>query len=548
MADTSPSTTPLNPSQQSSTPVSKPGRGGWVADLTSGFLVFLIALPLCLGISLASGFPPVAGILTAIVGGVLASFMGSAPLSIKGPAAGLIVIALGAVTELGEGDLTLGYQRALAVGVVAALIQIAFALSRVGVFAAIMPPAVVHGMLAAIGVIIITKQTPVLLGATWSGSPLQFFLDLPTIVAAANPEVALIGLVSITILVAMLFLSKIPALKKVPAPLIVLMVAIPLGFYFSFAEPHSYHILGRDHELGPKFLVSLPGSLLEAVTFPRWDAIFTVASIKYIVMYALVGSVESLLSVLAVDSMDPNKRASDLNKDLLAVGVGNLIASAIGGLPMISEIVRSKANVDAGATSAKANFFHGLFLLLFVALLPGLLQTIPLAALGAMLVFTGFRLASPREFQHAWHVGRDQILLFVTTLIVTLATDLLLGVGVGLVLKVVLDLVRGAKPREFVRSPVTWAHEGNTLRVRVKGAALWSNLLPVRAALSHLDPHIEEVVIDLSEATLIDHTFQDKIKLLSEEWPKAKLRYEGMEGMVASGHDATSSRTRVKAA
>ena len=366
---------------------------GIASDAMSGFLVFLIALPLCLGISMASGFPPVAGVLTAIVGGVVVSFIGSAELTIKGPAAGLIVIALGAVTELGMGDPILGYRRALAVGVVAAIIQIIIALSRAGVVASVMPPAVVHGMLAAIGVIIIAKQTPVMLGVQGAhGEPLEMLLEVPHYLAEANPEVLLIGLISLATLV---LLPLIPGLKKVPAPMVALMLTIPLGLALHFSDAHTYTLANHTYELGPEYLVQLPGNLLDAITFPDFSVVFSAASIKYIIMYALVGSVESLLSVIAVDAMDPEKRVSDLNKDLLATGIGNLICAAIGGLPLISEIVRSKANIDAGASSKYSNFFHGVSLLLFVALLPSLLQQIPLAALAAMLVYTGARLASP---------------------------------------------------------------------------------------------------------------------------------------------------------
>ena len=421
-----------------------PRFGDLVQNATSGFLVFLIALPLCLGIASASGFPPVAGVLTAIVGGLISSWMGSAPLTIKGPAAGLIVIALGAVTELGMGDPLLGYQRALAVGVVASVIQVIFAVSRAGVFATIMPPAVVHGMLAAIGVIIIAKQAPVALGAvSHGGEPLEMLAHIPGYIMGANPVVAAVGALALGVLITLNFASRFPLIKKIPAPLVVLILTVPLAAAYHFSEAHEYTMFGGVHSIGPKNLVQLPGSLISAVTFPDFSMILSPVSIKYVVMFALVGSVESLLSVLAVDAMDPAKRASDLDKDLLAVGIGNLIVSTIGGLPMISEIVRSKANMDAGATSKLSNFFHGLFLLLFVALLPGLLQMIPMAALAAMLLFTGYRLASPRSFRHMWRMGWGHFAPFVVTFALTLGVDLLVGVAAGVVVSVGLRLARG---------------------------------------------------------------------------------------------------------
>ena len=402
------------------------------ADLISGFLVFLIALPLCLGISMASGVPPISGVLTAIVGGIVVSFLGSAALTIKGPAAGLIVIALGAVTELGQGNAAGGYHRALAVGMVAGLIQILFALTRVGVVGSLMPKAVVHGMLAAIGVIIISKQAHTLMGVSPAAKePLHLLAEIPHSLSLLNPEVLVIGFVSLSILFGMPLLP-FGWTKKIPAPMVVLATAIPLGFLFDLEHQHLYKWWSHNYELGPKYLIQLPGSLLASLAYPDFSQIGSAVSIKYIVMYALVGSIESLLSVTAVDSLDPRRRTSDLNRDLLATGIGNTIASAIGGLPMISEIVRSKANIDSGAQSRWSNFFHGSFLLASLLLIPGVLHHIPMAALAAMLVFTGTRLASPKEFKHSYHIGPEQLAIFVTTMIVTLATDLLLGVGAGL--------------------------------------------------------------------------------------------------------------------
>jgi len=499
-------------------------------DATSGFLVFLIALPLCLGIAMASGFPPIAGVLTAIVGGIGVSHLGSAPLTIKGPAAGLIVIALGAVQELGMGDPILGYRRALAVGVVAAVVQILFALFKAGRFASIMPPSVVHGMLAAIGVIIIAKQVPVVLGVIGAhGEPLEMLLEIPHYLLEENPEVTLIGVISLLILI---LLPKIPvkAIAAIPAPLAVLALAIPLEAYFNFGVEHDYELAHHVYHLGPNMLVQLPGSLIDAITFPDFSMITSPISIKYIAMYALVGTIESLLSVIAVDAMDPEKRASNLDRDLLVTGIGNLVVSSIGGLPMISEIVRSKANIDAKATSQWSNFFHGLFLLLFVALLPGLLQMIPLAALAAMLVITGARLASPTEFKHVWDIGRDQFALFFITFAVTLATDLLIGVGVGLALKVALHAWRTGGLAGLFQSPARIETHNDVVDVVVEGPLAFTNLLRLQEPLkAKLVDGIRSVRIDLSKATLFDHTSQERLETAANEWKDIKLEFVGLD-------------------
>lgn len=516
-------------------------RPSILADATSGFLVFLIALPLCLGIAMASGFPPIAGVLTAIIGGLLASHLGSAPLTIKGPAAGLIVIALGAVTELGMGDPVLGYRRALAVGVVAAVVQILFALVRADRVATIMPPSVVHGMLAAIGVIIIAKQLPIVLGVQGAGGePLEMLMEVPHYVAEANPAILLVGAVSLVLLVAV---PRIPVVKRAPAPLVVLLVAVPLGMALGVPGGAEGALFGQAYAVDASYLVRLPGSLIDAVTFPDFSVISSGTSIKYIVMFALVGSVESLLSALAVDAMDPAHRASDLRKDLLVTGLANLAVSFIGGLPMISEIVRSKANIDAGARSSWSNFFHGVFLLLFVALLPGLLQLIPLAALAAMLVVTGARLASPKEFRHAAEVGMDQLALFATTMVVTLATDLLIGVGAGIALKLVLHLARGRDPMGMIRTPVQLTREGALLLVQVTGPLAFTNLIGLEGQLrSHVTAEIEVVEVDVRRARFVDHTTLERLRGIAGEWPKAKLTFVGMEEFKASAEYPTAFR------
>jgi MFS superfamily sulfate permease-like transporter len=499
----------------------------WGSDILSGFLVFLIALPLCLGIAMASSFPPVAGVITAIVGGMLTTFFGSARLTIKGPAAGLIVIGLGAVTELGNGDALLGYRLALATIVVAAVFQILFSLVRAGALGDFFPASVVHGMLAAIGVIICSKQIHTALGVTpEKGGPLSLLAQVPTSIGKANPEVALIGILSLVVLFGWALLPA--AVRKVPAQIVVVGMALVLGARFDLGHEHHYQFQGHDFVVGPKFLVDLPGSLLSAVTFPDFSQILSGTSIKYIVMFALVGTIESLLSTKAVDALDPEKRRSDLDKDLLAVGVGNLIAGMIGGLPMISEIVRSSANIANGAKTKFANFFHGLFLLLFVSSVPWLLARIPMAALAAMLIYTGFRLASPREFAKTWRIGREQMVIFASTLVVTVATDLLLGVFAGIVVKILLHWANGMPLRNVFRPAVQQQRVGDSITLKVGHAAVFSNYLTIKRHLGAIPASQRRVVIDLDGTRLVDHTVMEKLHELQGEWAR-----EGRELVVA---------------
>jgi MFS superfamily sulfate permease-like transporter len=518
----------------------------WKDDLTAGFLVFLIALPLCLGISMASGFPPVAGILTAIVGGMGTSFLGSARLTIKGPAAGLIVIALGAVTELSDGDPVTGYRRALAVGVVAGVLQMVLALARTGVVGELMPSSVVQGMLAAIGVIIISKQTHTLLGVTPEGKePLHLLAEIPKSLTELNPEVFLIGLTSLAILFGLPLIRHRWA-RKVPGPMIVLTVAVPLGLLFDLQEEHNYSLLGQVFQVGPRYLIQLPGSLLGALAFPDFSEILSGTSIKYIVMFTLVGSIESLLSVTAIDSLDPEKKLSNLNRDLLATGAGNTIASLIGGLPMISEIVRSKANIDSGARSSWSNFFHGTFLLLSVALIPGLLQQIPLAALAAMLIYTGSRLASPREFRNAYWIGPEQLFVFVSTMLVTLMTDLLIGVGVGLLLEIVFHLKNGAPWKSLFRSILEEKREGEKLHLTIGDAAIFTNFLGLNQRLKTIEPEIKQVILHFENVWVVDHTVLHKLEGIGSRWEDRELILVGLENHAAASEHRLAARRRLR--
>jgi MFS superfamily sulfate permease-like transporter len=371
----------MNKSSLSAIP--KTGLAGlkenWRSDLQAGFLVFLIALPLCLGISVASGFPPSAGIITAIVGGLLVSRVSGSYLTINGPAAGLIVVVLAAVQVLGDGDAMAGYRYTLAAIVVASLLQILMGVFKLGQLSSFFPSSVVHGMLAAIGIIIMATQTHVMLGVTpESGSIFSIITQLPHSLSTMSLDIALIGFLSLLILIIWPLIGS-----KIPAPVLVVLLGILFAWHFDLDKVSTID--------GSNYLVALPDHFLAGFYFPDFSRITTPAFWGAVLSICLVGSLDSLLTATAIDKLDPYRRSTDLDRDLTAVGLGNLVAGLIGGLPMIAEIVRSSANINYGAKTAWANFFHGLILLVFVVLFTGIIQLIPLAALAALLVYTGYR-------------------------------------------------------------------------------------------------------------------------------------------------------------
>lgn len=529
-------------------------------DITSGFFVFLIALPLCLGIALASGFPPVAGVFTAVVGGLLTPFISNSELTIKGPAAGLIVIVLGAMQSFGftggvdaSADMA-AYRMTLAVGCAAGLVQVVFAVLRVGKFSEFFPTAVVHGMLASIGCLIMLKQLPVVFGQKASGEPLEILRELPGKIAQLNPEIAVIGLVSLAILFGFPSIKsrlRPVGLQRVPAQLLVLVVAVPLGMWFDLSREHTYSFFGHEYRVGESFLVNVPGNLLAAIATPDFS-VFTAGATRltawwWVALFALVGSIESLLSAKAIDLVDPWKRQSSMDRDLLAVGVANVAAGALGGLPMISEIVRSKANIDTGGRTRCANFWHAVFLIGFVALVPGLIHRIPLAALAAMLVYTGYRLASPREFINVFEIGAEQLVIFVATILGVLATDLLIGVGIGVATKFIIHVINGVPPREFFKPflDVTEIDE-STVQIDAAGSAVFSNWIPFRRQIEQIGlVQRNNVIVNLAGTRLVDSNVMEKLHELQAEFLRSGLRLEvvGLEEHRAfSGHPHAARR------
>jgi len=481
-------------------------KQNWTNDAVSGFLVFLLALPLSLGIAKASEFPPAMGVLTAMIGGLFVSIFAGSRLTIKGPAAGLITICAGAVMEMGGG--TEGWKLALGAIVVAALIQIAFGWLKFGSLSDFFPPSAVHGMLAAIGLIIFSKQIHILLGidpAILKGKePIELFKMIPDSLMHEDPRVTLVGIISLIIIFG-LPLLKGKLVKKVPAPVLVLLVTIPLAWIMDFKHTE------------PAFDMVKIGDFWQNIGFnANFSLIGTFVFWKYVIMFLLVNSLESLLTVKAIDGLDPWKRISNPNKDLMAVGAGNALSGLLGGLPMISEVARSSANVNFGARTRWSNFFHGFFLLIAMLLFIPVIEMIPNTALAALLIAVGYRLASPNEFFKTYKIGSEQLVIFVVTIIVTVSTDLLVGVGAGILMKFVFHILNGVSFKNLFKAKYEFSQQGDEYFIKIKESIIFSNLIGFKKALAAID-HSKKITVDFSDAHLLDHTFMEYLHHLEDE-------------------------------
>ncbi len=512
------------------------------SDVTSGFLVFLLALPLSLGIAGASDFPSIYGLITAMIGGVVVSLFAGSPLTIKGPATGLIVIVAGAVGEFAkmapnsiEDTTKYGWKLALGAIVVAGVFQVLFGVLKLGRLSDFFPLSAVHGMLAAIGIIIISKQLHILLGFNPITpenkpmvEPIELIMELKNTFADffKHREVVIVGLVSLAIVFGWPIIP-IKALKKIPSALVVLLIAIPLAMYLGIHNEADIKEAGVVIKEGYKPLLDFKEGLIDIIGLNvSFEGLSNMGVfVKYVIMFALVGSLEALLTVKAIDMMDPFKRKSNTNKDLIAVGIGNIISGILGGLPMISEVARSTSNVNNGAKTRWANFFHGLFILIFLLFAVRFSDLIPKSALAAVLIGVGWKLANPKEFRLMFKIGTDELVVFVTTIFVTLLTDLLVGIGAGILIKLILHVLRGVPFGSLFKAEI----EVNNDSIKVKGAIVFSNYLGLQKVISRFDQSMN-LNLDLTNCNFIDHSVMESLHHLEEDF-KASGGYLNIIGL-----------------
>lgn len=505
-------------------------RKYWRDDLIAGFSVALVALPLGLGVAIASGAPPLAGIVSAIIGGIFTTFIRSSNVGINGPSAALVVVTLTGIKTLGGGDMAVGFQHVLGTYVAAGGLMAIMGILRMGKLGALIPSSVVHGMMGAIGIIIFASQIHVALGVDpHVESAFDSLKAIPSSLMNMNIPIAVIAVNSVAILALHpYFINKWKLLHFVPAPMLVLLFAVPFVYLFDLFEPSTFTLYGQVHDLGPQYLIDLPGDFFNHFLIrPRFDLIGTAPFWFTVVSVALISTIESLLSTNAVDKLDPFKRETNLNRDLMAVGASTSLSGLLGGLPVITVIVRSTVNVNHGAKTRYSNLFHGVILLMVVALFTKQIQTVPLAALAGILVFTGYRLASPKVFRDIAKKGYEQLFVLVFTILATLTTNLVWGIALGILATLIIQLLKSHLPFKLffglLRKPSVRTYtEEDTFVVRIRGLANFTNMLRVTEALEKI-PEKKTVIIDFSHARLVDHTILEFV----QDWGD---KYESEEG------------------
>lgn len=485
-------------------------------DIPAGIVVFLVAIPLCLGIALASGAPLFAGLLSGILGGLIIPLISRSPLSVSGPAAGLIAIVIAGIDQAGS------WEAFLVAVFLGGVLQVALGLFKAGRIAYFFPNSVIKGMLAAIGLILIRKQLPHAFGLDIEAFDEEFHLFdtaavFREILVQGHYEVgaAIIAVVSLGILI-LWDQTKLKTITWLPAALVVVIAGVLLNQLFGLLD-NGWQLQGESFTMDgtltePGHLVALPQSLvnsgfrgfLSEIRFPDWSALANPAIYGAALTIGLVASVETLLSVEAVDKLDPHKRQTPLNLELIAQGIANILAGLLGALPITAVIVRSSANVNSGGQTRMAAFVHGLILLLSAVSIGVILNLIPLASLAAILLMIGYKLANPTLFRAMYRDGINQFLPFVVTVVAVLVTDLLIGITIGAAVGIFFTI------RANFHQSITFEEVEDGYLLRFQKDVSFLNKAILSEALAKVPPG-SKVTIDGSQATFIDHDIQEII-------------------------------------
>lgn len=485
----------------------------WRSDLIAAVSVALIALPLSLGIALAAGAPAMAGIFSAVVGGVVTTFYRGGHISVNGPAKGVIgVILLGIVLmDDGTGQ---AFNYVLAAAVVSGALQTILGIFKLGRIADIFHGSVIQGLLAAIGIIIFAKQIHVALGTHSEGANIvDNLIDAVIMLPHANPFVVLISLAGLLMI---LFNSKITNrfFHFLPVPMWVIVLSLPFAYAFNFFEPHQLSFLGNIYAVGPELLLDIPDTITDSIMHPNFGKINTLEFWGIVFSMLIITSIEHLAIAKAVDKIDPYKRKTDLNKDLTGIGISTMISGLIGGLPIISVIIRSTVNIQNGAKTKWSNMYQGLLLLLFIVVLSPIMRQVPLCAFAILLVHTGFKLASPAVFKRIYNQGIEQLVFFMITMVITLYTNLLVGLLGGSILVLVTHILLARIPvRQFFKLVYSSRTRliplpDSSYILKVRGIANFLGIIKVDKLVAQI-PADADVNIDLSETRLVDMSYMD---------------------------------------
>ncbi|AFR35620.1 SulP family inorganic anion transporter [Riemerella anatipestifer] len=498
--------------------------GGFKENFPSGLVVFLVALPLCLGIALASGAPPLSGIISGIIGGIVVGYISNSHISVSGPAAGLTAIILTAITDLGAFELF------LCAGIIAGVIQLILGFVRAGSISNYFPTNVIEGMLAGIGVIIIMKQIPHALGydSDFEGNETIFDngynLDsissyLQNLSSSVHMGAIIVTLVSLAILLLWDNVAALRKLKMLPGALVAVAVGILLNEFFKAS--------GSSLAISEEHLVNLPvpqsaEDFKNMIVLPDFSG-FTNPQIWVVgATIAIVASIETLLCIEAADRLDNKRRITDTNLELRAQGIGNMVSAFIGGLPMTSVVVRSSANANAGATSKVSAIIHGVLLLVCAVSIPVILNKIPLATLAAVLLLVGYKLAKPSTIAHFWHKGKYQFIPFIATVVAVVATDLLKGVGVGMAISI-FYILQGNMKRAYYFSREE-LDEADEITIRLAEEVSFLNKAAIKKTLKNIKPN-SKVTIDARNTSYIT---TDVLELI-QDFANVRAKEEDIE-------------------
>ncbi|MDG1451345.1 MAG: SulP family inorganic anion transporter [Polaribacter sp.] len=498
-------------------------------NLFSGFVVSLIALPLGLGLALASGAPPISGIIAAIVGGIVVSLIGGSHVTITGPGNGLVVVILAAITTLGDGNMQEGFLFTLAAIVISGIIMIILGFLRMGSLGDFFPGSAIQGMLAAIGIGIFAKQIHVMFGnLNAKGSIIDLLIQIPegiiNLIKTNDLSILYAGSIGIISLLIMIFYSKIRNryFQLIPAPMWIVVLSVGMYYYFELVSSSAYPI---DKSL----LIALPDDILSNFAFPNFSKIYDADFLNAVLAITLIASIESLLSIKAVDKLDPLKRRSNVNKDIRALGLATVISGFLGGLNVVTVIARSSVNVNNNGTNRSANFFHASFLVVFILLFATELRKIPLPALAAILVYTGYKLASPENIKKVFLIGSEQLIIFAITLLTTIVTSLISGIIVGILVTFIIHIIINKNILLFIKNilkpNVLMFKEEGKYYVSVQNFSSFLNYTKLKTKLDQI-PESEEAIIDFSLCDFVDHSVMENMNNYSESFTRKGGHFE----------------------